>query len=313
MYGCRHVDFSLPLHASQPRCPTTGKQKPFKDYIHLERQLGEVDRCRTLYTKYLEMIPTNCSAWVRFAELESSLDEVARARAVYEVAVSQPMLDMPEMLWKKYIDFEIHQATEGEGKDEDAEMDEGGTGAAAASASASGQRVRELYERLLDRTKHVKVWISYATFEANSAVGGGAADARSIFRKAYGVLKEQELKEERVVLLEAWRDIEKGLPRDQQDIEEVTKMMPRKLKKRRLVIGDDGEEQGWEEYYDYQFPDDRAAPMNLKILEMAHKWKQGGGVGGGSGGGAGGALGDAGDQSRKRKAEDEAEVELDDE
>ncbi len=33
------------------RCARLGKEKAFKDYIALERQLGEVDRCRTLYTK----------------------------------------------------------------------------------------------------------------------------------------------------------------------------------------------------------------------------------------------------------------------
>lgn len=32
---------------------------------------------------------------------------------------------------------------------------------------------------------------------------------------------------------------------------------------------------GWEEYYDYLFPDDeQATGKGLKILEMAQKWKQ---------------------------------------
>ena len=36
-----------------------------------------------------------------------------------------------------------------------------------------------------------------------------------------------------------------------------------------------GTELGWEEYFDYHFPDDEgAATNNLKILEMAAKWKQ---------------------------------------
>lgn len=30
------------------------------------------------------------------------------------------------------------------------------------------ERTRQLYERLLDRTKHLKVWISYAKFEASA-------------------------------------------------------------------------------------------------------------------------------------------------
>ena len=36
----------------------------------------------------------------RFAELERSLGEAERARAVYELAIAQQVLDMPEVLWK---------------------------------------------------------------------------------------------------------------------------------------------------------------------------------------------------------------------
>ena len=33
---------------------------------------------------------------------------------------------------------------------------------------------------------------------------------------------------------------------------------------------------GWEEYYDYLFPDDQDMKgKSLKILEIAHKWKKG--------------------------------------
>lgn len=90
-------------------------------------------RCRTLYEKYLLHNPANCAAWCKFAELEASLNEAERARALYELAIQQPVLDMPELLWKAYIDFEI----------------------------AQGEReyARALYERLLERTKHVKVLV----------------------------------------------------------------------------------------------------------------------------------------------------------
>lgn len=70
------------------------------------------------------------------------LGESQRARALYELAISQPILDMPEALWKGYIDFEIGQGDR--------------------------ERTRILYERLLDRTKHVKVWLSYAKFESEA-------------------------------------------------------------------------------------------------------------------------------------------------
>jgi hypothetical protein len=38
---------------------------------------------------------------------EANCGEIVRARRVYEIAVSQPSLDMPELLWKNYIDLEI--------------------------------------------------------------------------------------------------------------------------------------------------------------------------------------------------------------
>merc|ERR1712085_141542 len=78
-------------------CP---KPKIFTEYIELESQLCEFDRCRTLYAKYLETDPSNCSAWIEFAKLEQSLGEVDRARAILEAAVAQPVLDGPELLWK---------------------------------------------------------------------------------------------------------------------------------------------------------------------------------------------------------------------
>jgi crooked neck len=45
----------------------------------------------------VEALPTNCGAWIKFADLEASLGEDARARAVFEVAVAQQALDMPEV------------------------------------------------------------------------------------------------------------------------------------------------------------------------------------------------------------------------
>ena len=49
-------------------------------------------------------------------------------------------LDMPEKVWKAYIDFEVENGQIG--------------------------KARDLYHSLLQRTKHVKVWASFAKFEA---------------------------------------------------------------------------------------------------------------------------------------------------
>ena len=57
-------------------------------------------RCRILYEKFLLFDPENCTAWMKYSELETLLGDIDRARGIYELAVEQPRLDMPEILWK---------------------------------------------------------------------------------------------------------------------------------------------------------------------------------------------------------------------
>ncbi|KAL2544299.1 crooked neck protein [Forsythia ovata] len=239
------------------------KDKIFKKYIEIELQLGNIDRCRKLYQKYLEWSPEHCYAWSKFAELERSLAETERARSIFELAIDQPALDMPELLWKAYIDFEI---SEGE-----------------------YERTRALYERLLNRTKHLKVWISYAKFEA-SAMEQGFQDsdvqeseyeqkrkclqrARGVFERALSYFRTTapELKEERAMLLEEWLNIESSFG-ELGDVDLVRVKLPKKLKKRRHIETEDGPA-GYEEYIDYLFPEETQT-TNLKILEAAYKWKK---------------------------------------
>lgn len=255
-------------------CP---KDKLFKGYIELELKLFEFVRCRTLYEKHIEWNSANCQAWIKFAELERGLDDLERTRAIFELAVIQPQLDMPELLWKAYIDFE-----EEEGEYE---------------------RTRELYERLLEKTDHVKVWISYAHFEINvpdaeeeeeeesdedKPISEDAKKrARKVFQRAYDSMKQKDLKEEvsqycdmlhthpiltksqRVALLNAWRSFE-ATHGTEEDLEKVEKQMPRRVKKRRKLA-----ENEFEEYMDYVFPaDDESAAKMSKLLQMAQAWKQ---------------------------------------
>ncbi|XP_062406550.1 crooked neck-like protein 1 [Sardina pilchardus] len=223
------------------------KNKLFKGYIELELQLREFDRCRKLYEKYLEYSPENCTTWIKFAELETILGDVDRARGIFELAIGQPRLDMPEVLWKSYIDFEIEQE----------EYD----------------NTRGLYQRLLQRTQHVKVWISYAQFELSIDSVDRLQKCRQIYEEANKGLRNCEEKEERLMLLESWRDFEQEFgsltTRDR-----VRKLLPEKVKRRRKLTAEDGSDAGWEEYYDYIFPEDTANQPNLKLLAMAKMWKK---------------------------------------
>lgn len=155
---------------------------------------------------------------------------------------------MPEMLWKGYIDFEI-------------ELGE-------------GEKARKLYEQLLERTEHVKVWISYAQFEGSN-FGYGVDMARSIFERAYRKLRERGLKRERVLLLDAWKFFEKTKG-SHSHVLDVESKMPRRVKRKKIHVDDKTcEDLESFEYIDYQFPDDIGSSSgNMKILEMATKWKQ---------------------------------------
>jgi len=226
------------------KCP---KDKLFRGYIDLEIQLREFDRCRILYEKFLEFGAGNCSTWFKYAELETILGDFNRARAIFELAINQPRLDMPEVLWKAYVDFETEQE----------EYD----------------NVRNLYQRLLQRTRHVKVWLSFAKFELMVPEESKVVRARSVYEQAHKSLQYSEEKEERLMLLEAWKTFEEEHGTEE-TLASVEREMPRRVKKRRKITRDDGSEAGWEEYYDYIFPSDEAAQPNLRILAMAKKWKK---------------------------------------
>ena len=81
------------------------------------------------------------------------------------------------------------------------------------------------------------------------------------------------MKEERVLLLDAMLEFEENYG-NEADAEKVKSRMPKSVKKRRRLNDEHGEPTGWEEYYDYIFPDDEDEKPSLKLLEMAHLWKQ---------------------------------------
>uniref|UniRef100_A0A1I8EGT4 Pre-mRNA-splicing factor Syf1/CRNKL1-like C-terminal HAT-repeats domain-containing protein n=1 Tax=Wuchereria bancrofti TaxID=6293 RepID=A0A1I8EGT4_WUCBA len=221
-------------------CP---RNKLFRNYIDLELQLREFDRCRILYGKFLEYAPENSNTWIKFAEMETLLGDVDRARAIFALAVQQPALDMPEVLWKAYIDFEVSQEEYG--------------------------RARQLYSSLLERTNHIKVWISLAEFEL---LVGDVNGARKTYERANRNLASSE-KEERLLLLESWMLFETKYG-DEDSVTAVSRLMPKKVKRRRQIQTEDGVDAGWEEYFDYVFPDEQTSKGSMKLFEAARRWKE---------------------------------------
>lgn len=257
-------------------CP---KDKIFRGYIHMEHRMYEFGRCRTLFQKLIEWNPSNTQSWLEFADLERNLDDAERTRAIYELAIEQSTLDMPELVWKAYIDFE--------------------------EGAAEDERVRQLYERLLQKTDHVKVWTNYANFESSLLLDEEMEEeeeekegkpvredailrTRAVFSRAEKAFKDKGQSDnvscyshnphtirsiltcvQRVEILTSWQGFEHahGSP---EDIENIEKQMPRRVKKRRK-LGDDK----YEEYVDHVFPADDQSAANLsRLLQKAHQWKQ---------------------------------------
>lgn len=231
------------LGVSIGKCP---KDKLFKSYIEMELELREFDRCRTLYDKFVVLTPYNCNIWCKYAELEAMLGDVARSRGIYEIAVNRK-LDMPEMLWKAYIDFEKEQE--------------------------EYEKVRSLYKRLLEKTQHIKVWLNYASFEASIGGKEGFDRTRKVYQKANYSLKEQDSKEERMCLLRAWKEFE-AANGTEESLAQVQKQMPKQVRKRRKATAEDGSDAGWEEYIDYIFPEDEESQPTVRLLEMAKQWNK---------------------------------------
>merc|ERR1711904_695992 len=119
----------------------------------------------------------NIGAWIKYAAWEASQH---RARGLCELAIQQERLDMPELVWKRYIDLEVSHD----------EFD----------------RARNVWLRLLAKSHHVRVYIAYSEFEANTV------ESMPRFREAMeqGVrhFKAENRPEERAMLLEHWSKME---------------------------------------------------------------------------------------------------------
>jgi len=75
------------------------------------------------------------------------------------------------------------------------------------------------------------------------------------------------------MILEQWLEFEKKI-NDEVNLRYVKSQMPRRVKKRRQLTTETGADAGWEEYWDYIFPEEEAAKPNMKLLEMAKMWKK---------------------------------------
>lgn len=182
------------------------RPKLFNFYIELEHELGEISRVRKLYENWLKSQPVSGAVWGRFAEFEARLGENDRATAIFELGVGQRVLDQPEMLWKKYIQH-------------------------ATTACNDVPRARSLYRRLAEQTRHVKVYMAWAIFEAGTV--RDVAAARAVYEEADGELSQDpDAADEWRLLLSSWRSFEEQHGSAEQLAAVDGKLNPQRTKKR---------------------------------------------------------------------------------
>merc|ERR1711971_1251360 len=163
------------------------------------------------------------------------------------------------------------------------------------------KRARCLYERLVKKSKHVRVWLGYASFESfplqsykhdHTIRNYQCIDelpetlesiTRSVYDRAYKFMREEmpKHKKEIIMILEAWWEFEKSHASDSgienkekyaHRLEEINKKMPRKVKRKKNLYSVEGGKIGTEEFWDLILPEEEFSNPGLKLLEAAYKW-----------------------------------------
>ncbi|EDO08038.1 tetratricopeptide repeat (TPR) domain containing protein [Babesia bovis T2Bo] len=212
------------------------KPKLFETYAQIELKLGNLDRCRHIHAKYIETWPFKPESWLSFIELELMLNERKRVRGLCEAAIAMDQMDMPETVWNRYIEIEREWQ--------------------------QYAHVRNIYERLLLKTTHIKVFLSYCEFEFTS---GFPDNARAIAERALEYYKASNHQVERAGMLAHLLKFERTYGNDE-TISKTKDRQPKKVRrKRKMADGTVTED------IVYIFPEDGV--QQNKLLQAAMRWK----------------------------------------
>lgn len=88
-----------------------------------------------------------------------------------------------------------------------------------------------------------QVWISLAQFELSAGQDERLQHCRQVYEEANKAMRSCEEKEERLMLLEAWRAFEEEFGTAATK-DRIDKLMPEKIKKRRKLQAEDGVRRG---------------------------------------------------------------------
>lgn len=253
------------------------KSKLYLYYIGLEKKLGEPDRVRKIFEKWLELTLLDTSGrnalkvLLDYIAFENELRETQRCISLFRsglvLAENETLsrkLAPVEYLWLEFINFYKEEM--------------------------QYEAARGIYKELLAKADDVRVWVSYALFESSILTETQLAEfeeseeqdfefgitnthrkhTRAIFKQAETNFKAKN--EDRVAILEAWKSYEQ-VNGTEESLKEVEDRFPTMVKRRKLV---DGVE---EEYVEFHFEQDEekkpaVVPGLSKFLQNAKKWAQ---------------------------------------
>ncbi|EAN32759.1 Suppressor of forked protein (Suf) family protein [Theileria parva strain Muguga] len=195
------------------------KEKIFETYSDIELKLGNIDRCRIIFTKYVEIYPYNYKSWLAYINFELLLNEINRVRKLCEYAIEMEQMNNPEAIWNKYISIEKNY---------------------------SYSNVIALYKKLLQKTQHIKIYKEYSKYEYEN---GNNENGREVIEEGINLYKDSSV--ERSKLLYHLVDMEKKYG-NEQTVQNAKKRLPKKILRKRKLEND-------QEVDDiiYVFPDDK--------------------------------------------------------
>lgn len=242
------------------------KAKIFKTYIELEKSLGEWDRCRMIYERWIEaaLLLGNIDSIIESVEQYVGFDEkfgdLSRVVLIYETSISLARsiegLDILPLV-SKYTEF--------------------------AREEFRYDTIRDFFLELIALDESPRWWIESAHFES-SILSPEQLDelenlegnefhfelgefqkraTRLVFKRALAQFRSND-PQAALEILDAWKEYEtKHGALD--DVTGVEAKYPKKITKTRMVDGID------EIYYEYEFPVEK--PDLSRFLLNAKKWK----------------------------------------
>ncbi|KAH8739256.1 hypothetical protein FG386_000013 [Cryptosporidium ryanae] len=155
----------------------------FDYYINFELKLGNFDRCRLLFTKYVEYNPVSADTWKKYMKFEYQLGEIKRFIGIAEAGISMPELDSPEKIWEYYIEIMIEKG--------------------------NYEATDNIYRRLLEKTQHHQVVMDYSTFIVYKL--NEIEYNREFILGILNSYKQNSMEYRRMLILKYWLSLEEKL------------------------------------------------------------------------------------------------------